>query len=58
VTARARAAATVRADFVEAVRPYAAAGFTEIALVQVGGEHQRPFIDWAQKELLPALREL
>lgn len=44
--------------FVEAVRPYADAGFTEIALVQVGGEHQRPFIDWAGKELLPALREL
>ncbi|OEJ38799.1 LLM class F420-dependent oxidoreductase [Streptomyces agglomeratus] len=44
--------------FVEAVRPYADAGFTEIALVQVGGEHQRPFIDWAEKELLPALREL
>ncbi|GHA85628.1 LLM class F420-dependent oxidoreductase [Streptomyces chryseus] len=44
--------------FVEAVRPYADAGFTEVALVQVGGEHQRPFIDWAQKTLLPALREL
>ncbi|MEV8314569.1 LLM class F420-dependent oxidoreductase [Streptomyces sp. NPDC059900] len=44
--------------FVEAVRPYADAGFTEIALVQVGGEHQRPFIDWAEKKLLPALREL
>ncbi len=45
-------------DFVEAVRPYAEAGFTEIALVQVGGEHQKPFISWAEKELLPALREL
>ncbi|SDL30864.1 LLM class F420-dependent oxidoreductase [Streptomyces indicus] len=44
--------------FVEAVRPYAEAGFTEIALVQVGGDHQRPYIDWAEKELLPALREL
>ncbi|MCX5387150.1 LLM class F420-dependent oxidoreductase [Streptomyces sp. NBC_00083] len=44
--------------FVEAVRPYAEAGFTEIALVQIGGEHQRPFIDWAEKKLLPALREL
>ncbi|MBU7600026.1 TIGR03557 family F420-dependent LLM class oxidoreductase [Streptomyces sp. P38-E01] len=46
------------ADFVEAVRPYAAAGFTEIALVQVGGAHQQPFIDWAERELLPALRRL
>ncbi|MBT2399553.1 LLM class F420-dependent oxidoreductase [Streptomyces sp. ISL-100] len=44
--------------FVEAVRPYAEAGFTEIALVQVGGEHQQPFIEWAEKSLLPALREL
>ncbi|MFI6335494.1 LLM class F420-dependent oxidoreductase [Streptomyces sp. NPDC050535] len=45
-------------QFVEAVRPYAEAGFTEIALVQVGGEQQLPFIAWAEKELLPALREL
>ncbi|WP_199547564.1 LLM class F420-dependent oxidoreductase [Streptomyces sp. N35] len=45
-------------EFVEAVRPFAEAGFTEIALVQVGGDHQRPFIDWAEKELLPALRAL
>ncbi|MEU6121285.1 LLM class F420-dependent oxidoreductase [Streptomyces sp. NPDC047123] len=45
-------------DFVEAVRPYAEAGFTEIALVQVGGEQQRPFIEWAEKKLLPALRDL
>ena len=44
--------------FVEAVRAYADAGFTEIALVQVGGDAQRPFLDWAEKELLPALREL
>ncbi|MFF1699433.1 LLM class F420-dependent oxidoreductase [Streptomyces sp. NPDC058257] len=44
--------------FVEAVRPYAEAGFTEVALVQVGGDHQRPFIDWAEKKLLPALRDL
>lgn len=45
-------------DFVEAVRPYAEAGFTEIALVQVGGDTQPAFLDWAEKELLPALREL
>ncbi|MFC8128789.1 LLM class F420-dependent oxidoreductase [Streptomyces sp. NPDC057302] len=44
--------------FVDAVRPYVEAGFGEVALVQVGGEHQRPFIDWAEKKLLPALREL
>lgn len=46
------------AEFVEAVRAYSDAGFTEIALVQVGGEHQQPFIDWAAGTLLPALREL
>ncbi|MEV0253948.1 LLM class F420-dependent oxidoreductase [Streptomyces sp. NPDC050732] len=45
-------------DFVEAVRPFVDAGFTEVALVQVGGDHQRPFIEWAEKKLLPALREL
>lgn len=45
-------------EFVEAVRAYSDAGFTEIALVQVGGVHQQPFIDWAEKSLLPALRAL
>ncbi|WP_326654977.1 MULTISPECIES: LLM class F420-dependent oxidoreductase [unclassified Streptomyces] len=44
--------------FVDAVRPYVEAGFTEVALVQVGGDRQRPFIDWAEKQLLPALRAL
>jgi G6PDH family F420-dependent oxidoreductase len=44
--------------FVDAVREYANAGFTEAALVQIGGDHQHPFLDWAEKELLPALREL
>jgi G6PDH family F420-dependent oxidoreductase len=43
---------------VEAVRPFVEAGFDEIALVQIGGEHQEAFIDWAQAELLPALRSL
>ncbi|MFC8276671.1 LLM class F420-dependent oxidoreductase [Streptomyces sp. NPDC057271] len=44
--------------FVEAVRPYVEAGFTEVALVQIGGDHQEPFLDWAETKLLPALREL
>ncbi|GAA0918901.1 LLM class F420-dependent oxidoreductase [Streptomyces thermoalcalitolerans] len=43
--------------FVEAVRPYAEAGFTEIALVQIGGASQEPFLDWSARTLLPALRE-
>jgi len=42
--------------FVEAVRPYAEAGFTEIALVQIGGDAQLPYLDWARTTLLPALR--
>ncbi|BDM68818.1 LLM class F420-dependent oxidoreductase [Streptomyces nigrescens] len=44
--------------FVEAVRPYVDAGFTEVALVQIGGGHQEPFLDWAETKLLPALRNL
>jgi G6PDH family F420-dependent oxidoreductase len=44
--------------FVDAVRPFVEAGFTEVALVQIGGEHQAPFIEWALAELLPALAEL
>ncbi|WUT00764.1 LLM class F420-dependent oxidoreductase [Streptomyces sp. NBC_00708] len=45
-------------QFVEAVRPFVDAGFTEVALVQIGGDHQKPFIDWAQEKLLPALRAM
>ncbi|MFE1879343.1 LLM class F420-dependent oxidoreductase [Streptomyces diastatochromogenes] len=44
--------------FAAAVRPYVEAGFSEIALVQVGGASQLPYLDWAEKTLLPALREL
>ena len=43
-------------DFVGPIQEFAKAGFTHVALVQIGGDHQQPFIDWAQKELLPALR--
>jgi G6PDH family F420-dependent oxidoreductase len=45
-------------EHVEAIRPFLDAGFTEVALVQIGGEHQVPFLAWAQDELLPALRSL
>lgn len=44
--------------FAEAVRPYVEAGFTEIALIQIGGATQHSFLDWAEKALLPVLREL
>jgi G6PDH family F420-dependent oxidoreductase len=42
---------------VEAVRPFWEAGFTDVALVQVGGDQQGPFLEVAEQELLPALRE-
>ncbi|MFD8911644.1 LLM class F420-dependent oxidoreductase [Streptomyces sp. NPDC059575] len=42
--------------FVDAVRPYVEAGFTEVALVQIGGETQPDYIDWSRKTLLSALR--
>ncbi|MEU6406623.1 LLM class F420-dependent oxidoreductase [Streptomyces sp. NPDC046985] len=45
------------AAFVEAVRPYADAGFTEVALVQIGGDQQDAFLNWSAKTLLPALRD-
>ncbi|WP_404953486.1 LLM class F420-dependent oxidoreductase [Streptomyces sp. 147326] len=44
--------------FVDAVRLYANAGFTEIALVQIGGDQQESFLDWSEAKLLPALAEL
>lgn len=44
--------------FVETVRTFVDAGFSHVALVQVGGESQPAFLEWAQRELLPALREL
>jgi G6PDH family F420-dependent oxidoreductase len=43
---------------VEAVKPYLDAGFDEVAFVQIGAESQQPFIEWAGRELLPALRSL
>jgi G6PDH family F420-dependent oxidoreductase len=45
-------------EHVEAIRPFIDAGFTEVALVQIGSEQQAGFIEWAQRQLLPALRSL
>ncbi|WP_019815589.1 TIGR03557 family F420-dependent LLM class oxidoreductase [Saccharomonospora saliphila] len=42
---------------VEAARPFFDAGFTDLALVQVGGAAQGPYLDAAEREILPALRE-
>lgn len=41
---------------VEGVKPFWEAGFTDVALVQVGGEHQRPFLDEVAPALLEKLR--
>jgi G6PDH family F420-dependent oxidoreductase len=43
---------------VAAVQKFVDAGFTHVAVVQIGGDAQRPFLDCAQNELLPALRRL
>src|SRR4051812_31232652 len=41
----------------EAAKEYADAGFTQLALVQIGGDQQQPFLEWTQRTLLPAWRE-
>jgi len=38
------------------IRQFEAAGFTHVALVQVGADAQERFISWAATHLLPALR--
>ena len=45
-------------EYVEKTKPFIDAGFDEVALVQMGADQQKPFFEWAEKELLPALREL
>lgn len=42
----------------KAVRKFVDAGYTHVALAQVGGDHQEDFIRSAEKELLPVLRSL
>ncbi|MDP9092855.1 MAG: TIGR03557 family F420-dependent LLM class oxidoreductase [Actinomycetota bacterium] len=43
---------------VAAVRKFVEAGFTDVAVVQIGGQAQTDFLDWAEKEFLPALAEV
>jgi len=38
------------------IRAFETAGFTHVALIQVGADTQEQFITWAATELLPALR--
>ena len=41
---------------VAAVREFEDAGFTDVAIVQIGDDSQHDFLEVAEKELLPALR--
>ena len=41
---------------VQAVRQFEEAGFTDVAVVQIGDEGQEEFLRAAEKEILPALR--
>ncbi len=43
---------------VAAVKKFVDAGFSHVALVQVGAESQPAFLDWAQQELVPRLKDL
>jgi G6PDH family F420-dependent oxidoreductase len=42
----------------EGIARFKEAGFTHLALVQIGGDSQGGFIDWAAKELLAAARDV
>lgn len=44
-------------DLVDHVVAAEHTGFDEIALVQIGGDYQEPFLSWSEKTLLPALRD-
>lgn len=38
---------------VEQIQQFANAGFTDVALVQIGGDHQEGFLEFAERTLLP-----
>jgi G6PDH family F420-dependent oxidoreductase len=42
---------------IEAAQAYADAGFTHLALVQIGGDQQVPYLEWSRTTLMPAWRE-
>jgi G6PDH family F420-dependent oxidoreductase len=45
-------------EHVAAIKPYLEAGFDELAIIQIGAEQQSSFLEWSERELLPALRSL
>src|SRR3954452_9619170 len=42
---------------ITAAKEYADAGFTHLALVQIGGDQQEPYLEWSRETLMPAWRE-
>ena len=42
---------------ITAAKEYADAGFTHLALVQIGGDEQEPYLEWSRETLMPAWRE-
>jgi G6PDH family F420-dependent oxidoreductase len=45
------------AAVIQGAKEYADAGFTHLALVQIGGDQQEPYLEWARSALMPAWRE-
>ena len=45
-------------SILEAVGEFTKAGFTDVALVQIGDDNHEDFLGFANTELLPALRSL
>ena len=45
------------AAVLSAAQEYADAGFTHLALVQIGGDQQLPYLEWARETLMPAWRD-
>jgi G6PDH family F420-dependent oxidoreductase len=42
---------------IKSAQAYADAGFTHLALVQIGGDQQQPYLEWVQRSLMPAWRD-
>jgi hypothetical protein len=42
---------------IEGAKEYADAGFTHLALVQIGGDQQAPYLEWVRDSLMPAWRK-
>ena len=42
---------------IQAAKEYADAGFTQLALVQIGGDQQAAFLEWSRTTLMPAWRD-